>query len=92
MPKTVRVLVPTAPTAVARIERGPRPMRVGPVAFLHNGQPMYDPIAPVLLGALGDAGVAVTTWRKPRYSSPAEPEVLDAIAAATNAAIVGLAC
>jgi hypothetical protein len=53
---------------------------------------MYDPIAPVLLGALGDAGVAVTTWRKPRYSSPAEPEVLDAIAAATNAAIVGLAC
>ena len=92
MPRTVRVLVPTAPTAVARIERGPRPMRVGPVAFLHNGQPMYDPIAPLLLGALGDAGIGVRTWRKPRYSSPAEPAILDEIAASTSAAVVGLAC
>ena len=92
MPRTVRVLVPVAPTAVPRVDRRARPLRVDSVAFLHNGQPMYDSIAPVLLGALGDAGVAVTTWRKPRYSSPAEPSVLDAIAGAASAAIVGLAC
>ncbi len=92
MPKTVRILVPAAPTAVPPVDRLPRPARVESVAFLHNGQPMYDPIAPLLLGALGDAGVAVTTWRKPRYSSPAEPSVLDAIAGSTNAAVVGLAC
>lgn len=92
MPSTLRILVPVASSAIPRVDRCPRPARVASVAFLHNGQPMYDPIAPVLLGALGAAGVAVTTWRKPRYSSPAEPSVLDAIAGAANAAIVGLAC
>jgi hypothetical protein len=92
MPKTVRVLVPAAPTAVPRVDRFPRPARVESIAFLHNGQPLYDPIAPLLLGALGDAGVAVTTWRKPRYSSPAEPSVLDAMARSASTALVGLAC
>ena len=92
MPRTIRLLVPTASSHAVPVERRARPARVESVAFLHNGQPMYDAIAPALLGALGDAGVAVTTWRKPRYSSPAEPSGLDAMAGAANAAVVGLAC
>jgi hypothetical protein len=92
MSKTVRVLVPIASSHAVRVERRPRPPRVTSVAFLHNGQPIFDPIAPALIAALRDASVRVTTWRKLRYSSPAELSVLDEIAGTARAAVVGLAC
>jgi hypothetical protein len=93
MTSTIRLLVPVAASAAPRAERRARPPAVRRLAFLHNGQPYYDALAPDLLAALGARGeLTVRSYRKPRYSSPAEPGVLDEIASGAEAAVVGLAC
>jgi hypothetical protein len=89
----MRLLVPTAAAAAPPVTRAPRPAELRDIAFLDNGQPAYVPIAPLLVQALGERpGVRVHTYRKARYSSPADSEVLDAIARSSRAAVVGLAC
>lgn len=91
--ETIRLLVPTAESAVATVEPAPRPASLRRLAFLHNGQPYYDALAPHLVALLAARpGLTLHQARKPRYSSPAEAEVLDGIRAAAEAAIVGLAC
>ena len=95
MTRTIRLLVPTAagagaPEATARARR---PAAVRTLAFMHNGQPQYDPLAAALLDALrGRPDVVVREYRKPAYGSPAEPALLDEIARGADAALVGLAC
>lgn len=92
-PKMIRLLVPTASPATTAGRLYQRPTSVATVAFLHNGQPFYDDIAPLLVASLkGRAGVTVHEFRKPRYGAPADPVVLDEIAATADGAIVGLAC
>lgn len=87
-----RLLIPTAAPAKPRLSLHPRPAYLTRVAFLHNGQPSYDEIAPALLALLeGRPGLTVRLYRKPRYSSPAAPELLEEIAATCEAAVVGLA-
>jgi hypothetical protein len=91
--RTVRLLVPTATSAAPRRALSRRPEALGTVAFLHNGQPFYDDIAPVLVELLAARpGVTVRQFRKPRYSSPADAAVLDEIGSTASAAVVGLAC
>jgi hypothetical protein len=91
--RMIRLLVPTADTTAATLTAAPRRPTLGAVAFLHNGQPFYDRIAPSLLASLQRRpGLAVRSYRKPRYSSPVEPAVLDEIVAHGGAAVVGLAC
>lgn len=89
----IKLLVPTAPSAAPEARVQARPAAIRTLAFLHNGQPHYDAIAPELLAALARRpGLTVREYRKPRYGSPAEPAVLDDIARTSDAAIVGLAC
>ena len=95
MTRTIRLLVPTATPAGAAetTQRAPRPGVVRTLAFMHNGQPQYDPLATALLDVLrGQPGVVVREYRKPAYGSPAEPALLDEIARGADAALVGLAC
>ena len=93
MERTIRLLVPTAESASAQVQLRPRPARLTRVAFLHNGQPRYDAIAPDLLAALSARpGLSVRQYRKASYGKPAEPVMLAEIAAGSEAAIVGLAC
>ena len=91
--RTIRLLVPTAESAVAAVAPASRPAILHRLALLHNGQPYFDAIAPDLVTRLdGRPGLTVHQKRKPRYSSPAEAAVLDEIGATADAAIVGLAC
>lgn len=93
MTHTVRLLVPTATAAVEAMQRHARPMSIRTLAFLHNGQPHYDVIAPVLLTALkARGGVEVREYRKPTYGSPADATLLEDIARTSEAALIGLAC
>jgi hypothetical protein len=63
------------------------------LAFLHNGQPHYDVIAPDLVAALEKRGdLTVREYRKPHYGSAAEPALLDDIGRSADVALVGLAC
>jgi hypothetical protein len=85
--------VPTAETTAAAVTPARRPSALRVVAFLHNGQPFYDHMAPSLLASLQQRpGLSVRSYRKPRYSSPMEPAVLDEIVRHTGGAVVGLAC
>jgi hypothetical protein len=91
--QTIRLLVPTAETTAASVQLAARPAVLQRVAFLHNGQPYYDELAPQLVARLASRpGLTLHQSRKPRYSSPAEAEVLDEIRTSADAAIVGLAC
>ena len=91
--RTIRLLVPTAESATAQVRLRPRPARLACVAFLHNGQPRYDAIAPDLLAALSARpGVSVRQYRKASYGQAAGTAMLEEIAAGSEAAIVGLAC
>lgn len=91
--RMIQLLVPTAEPAIPRMRLQPRPARLARVAFLHNGQPRYDAIAPGLLAALAARPVlSVHQYRKASYGMPAEPAMLEEIAAGCEAAIVGLAC
>jgi hypothetical protein len=94
MTPTVRLLVPTATaSAPAPTVAGARPATIHTLAFVHNGQPQYDVLAGELLAALrARAELRVREYRKPRYGSPADPALLDEIAAGADAALVGLAC
>lgn len=94
MTRTVRLLVPTATvSARAATVAGARPATIRTLAFVHNGQPQYDVLAGELLEALRTRDdLSVREYRKPRYGSPAEPAMLDDIAAGADAALVGLAC
>lgn len=91
--RMIRLLVPTAASTVERTKLQTRPSTIRTLAFLHNGQPHYDVIAPELLRALGLRGdLTVRGYRKPHYGSPAELTLLDDIARSADAALVGLAC
>ena len=93
MTATVKLLVPTAPSSVAAGQIQARPAAVHRLAFLHNGQPHYDAIAPDLLAALRRReGLSIREYRKPQYGRPAEAAVLDDIAGTSEVALVGLAC
>jgi len=93
MIRTVKLLVPTAPSSVAAGQIQGRPAAIHRLAFLHNGQPHYDAIAPDLLEALRRReGLTIREFRKPQYGRPAEAAVLDEIAGASEVALVGLAC
>jgi len=93
MTATIKLLVPTAPSSVAAGQIQARPVAIHRLAFLHNGQPHYDAIAPDLLEALRKrGGLEVREYRKPQYGRPAEAAVLDEIAGAAEVALVGLAC
>lgn len=93
MPGTITLLTPVAEPAMPAVPRGPRPATLDGIAFFLNGQPMYEPIAPLLVAAVAERrSVTVRTFRKPRYSSGATPELLDEIARTSRAAVVGLAC
>ena len=93
MTATVKLLVPTAPSSVAAGQIQARPTTIHRLAFLHNGQPHYDAIAPDLLDVLKRrAGLEIREYRKPQYGRPAESAVLDEIAGTAEVALVGLAC
>lgn len=93
MTRTVRLLVPTAAAAVEAAQLPARPPSIRTLAFLHNGQPHYDVIAPALLAALKTRpGLDVREYRKPAYGSPADATLLEDIARTSDAALVGLAC
>ena len=93
MTRTVRLLVPTAVSTAEKSAASARPATIRTLAFLHNGQPQYDTLAAALLEALARrSDLTVREYRKPRYGSPAEPALLDAIAGSAQAVLVGLAC
>jgi hypothetical protein len=93
MTRVIRLLVPTASSTVEQTKLQTRPSTIQTLAFLHNGQPHYDVLAPDLLRALAHrGGLAVREYRKPHYGSPAEATLLDDIAQSADAALVGLAC
>ena len=93
MTATVKLLVPTAHSAVEAGQIQARPAAIHRLAFLHNGQPHYDAIAPALLEALRSrGGLTVREFRKPQYGRPADVSVLDEIARTSEVALVGLAC
>ncbi|HEY7205297.1 MAG TPA: hypothetical protein VIA61_13415 [Methylomirabilota bacterium] len=93
MTATVKLLVPTAPSTVEASQIQDRPAAIHRLAFLHNGQPHYDAIAPDLLAVLKTrSGLTVHEYRKPQYGRPAEAAVLDEIARTSEVALVGLAC
>ncbi len=93
MTGTIRLLVPTATSAPELIVRAARPPMIRTLAFLHNGQPQYDALAGDLVEVLeGRPGLTVRQYRKPRYGSPAAATILDEMARAGDAALVGLAC
>jgi hypothetical protein len=93
MTATVKLLVPTAPSTVEAGQIQARPTAIHRLAFLHNGQPHYDMIAPALVAALKSRrGLSIREFRKPQYGRPAEAAVLDEIARTSEVALVGLAC
>ena len=93
MTATVKLLVPTAPSSVAAGQIQARPAAIHRLAFLHNGQPHYDAIAPDLLDVLKRReGLEIREYRKPQYGRPAESAILDEIAGTAEVALVGLAC
>ena len=93
MTRTVRLLVPTAVSTAEKSAASARPATIRTLAFLHNGEPQYDTLAAALLEALARRrDLTVREYRKPRYGSPAEPALLDAIAGSAQAVLVGLAC
>jgi hypothetical protein len=93
MTATVKLLVPTASTSITAAQLQARPAAIQRLAFLHNGQPHYDMIAPDLLAALKSRGtLTIREYRKPQYGRPADAAVLDDIARTSEAALVGLAC
>lgn len=93
MTPTIRLLVPTAESAAPAVSPAPRPAAITRIAVLHNGQPHFDRVASAVMGLLADRpGLEVTAFRKPRYSSPIAPEMLEEIVGGHEAAIVGLAC
>jgi hypothetical protein len=93
MTATVKLLVPTAPSTVEAGQIQARLTSIHRLAFLHNGQPHYDALAPDLLEVLKSrAGLSIREYRKPQYGRPAEAAVLDEIAGTSEVALVGLAC
>lgn len=93
MTATVKLLVPTAPSSVQASQIQVRPAAIKRLAFLHNGQPHYDMIAPDLLSVLKSRGsLTITEYRKPQYGRPGEAAMLDEIARTSEVALVGLAC
>jgi hypothetical protein len=93
MTATVKLLVPTAPSTVTAGQIQDRPTAIRRLAFLHNGQPHYDAIAPDLVAVLRSRpGLTIREYRKPQYGRPADAAVLDEIASTAEVALVGLAC
>ena len=90
----ITVLNPTAPPRELRTDMAPRPadLRGKAVGFLWNSKPNGD----VLFGRLEQLLrekyeiPAALYRRKPTASIPAEPQVVEELAAAVDVAVVGL--